>query len=211
MRFFTERRNAFWLSLAFAITFACAPVLAQAAPQSAPPPPPQKPQPNLFRATPPIPPMAPEEGDAQRTISGPYRLTYIVTDMDGSKRVGSQHYAIVLDADAKISLRLGTKIPVETGEFKAIPSVETQITYIDVGMNIQARLRQFANGLELSSRVEQSAVDSQQSVLKSPVIRATSLDSTVLLNENKPVILGNIDTPGTTHSLQVQVELSRVH
>lgn len=193
-----ERKNTFWLSLVCAITFACAPLLALAAQQGGP------------QQLPPTVEMEAAERDAHRTIPGAYRLAYTLTEMDGSKRVGLQHYAIVLDADATTSLRLGSKIPIEAGEFRENLPPQTQISYIDVGMTIDARLRQFANGLELSSHVAQSAVDSQQSLLKTPVIRQTSLQSTVLLNENKPVILGTMDTPGSTHSLQIQVELTRL-
>ncbi|MHB1960163.1 MAG: hypothetical protein ACYCO5_14210 [Acidobacteriaceae bacterium] len=204
-------KNAFWLSLVCGITLACSPVLAQ----NGAPPPPQQPQPNPMRAgraqQPPPPPMTLEERDAQRTIPAPYRLTYTLTEMDGAKRIGSQRYAIVVGADeTRTFLKLGTKIPIETGESKAGSVSHTDISYIDVGMNIAASLRQFANGLELSSDVVQSAVDSPQSLLKTPVIRQTSLESTILLNENKPIILGNVDTPGSTHSLQVTVELTRV-
>ena len=203
-------RNAFWLSLALVMTFACSSMLAQ---NGAPPP--QQPQPIPMHAgrtqQPPPPPMTHEERDAQRTIPAPYRLTYTLTEMDGAKRIGSQRYAIVVGADeTRTFLKLGTKIPIETGESKAGSVSHTDISYIDVGMNIAASLRQFANGLELSSDVVQSAVDSPQSLLKTPVIRQTSLESTTLLNENKPIILGNVDTPGSTHSLQIQVELTRV-
>ena len=204
-------RNAFWLSLALVMTFACSPMLAQ----NGAPLPPQQLQPNPMHAgrtqQPPPPPMTHEERDAQRTIPAPYRLTYTLTEMDGAKRIGSQRYAIVVGADeTRTFLKLGTKIPIETGESKAGSVSHTDISYIDVGMNIAASLRQFANGLELSSHIVQSAVDSTQTLLKTPVIRQTSLESTTLLNENKPIILGNVDTPGSTHSLQIQVELTRV-
>ena len=204
-------RNAFWLSLALVMTFACSPMLAQ----NGAPLPPQQPQPNPMHAgraqQPPPPPMTHEERDVQRTIPAPYRLTYTLTEMDGAKRIGSQRYAIVVGADeTRTFLKLGTKIPIETGESKAGSVSHTDISYIDVGMNIAASLRQFANGLELSSDVVQSAVDSPQSLLKTPVIRQTDLQNTVLLHEDKPAILGNMDTPGSTHSLQIQVELTRV-
>lgn len=78
-------------------------------------------------------------------------------------------------------------------------------------MNINASLRQFANGLELSSHFVQSAADPQQSLEKPPIIRQADLETTVLLNENKPTVLGDMLMPGSTHSLQIQVELTRLH
>ena len=212
-----ERKNTFWFSLVCAMTFVCAPVLAHAAQQGGAPPPqagqPSPPSGWTAQQPPPTPAMEAAERDAHRTIPGAYRLTYTLTEMDGTKRIGSHHYVIAVDVDAPpTSLKLGTKIPIETGASGpgSLPG-QTEISYIDIGVNIRSHLRQFANGVELNSHVVQSAVDSQQSLLKSPVIRVSDLESTVLLNENKPVILGTVDIPGSTHSLQVQVELTRVH
>lgn len=209
-------RNTFWLSLVCGIALACAPVLAQGQQQDALPPLPNGQQPGARPGSPlpPLPPpvLSPDQRDAQRTIPGAYRLTFTITEMDGNKRVNSQHYVVSGDADAPpTELKLGTKIPIETGASgaNALPS-QTQISYIDIGLSVRARLRQFANGLELSSKISQSAVDSQQSLLKSPVIRQTDLVSTVLLTENKPTTLGMMDELGTTHRLQIEVEVTRI-
>jgi hypothetical protein len=203
-------KNAFWLSLVCGITLACSPALAQGAHQDAPPPPPNGALPGS--SLPSLPPLNPEQRDAQRTISGPYRLTFTITEMDGSKKVNSQHYVVSGDADAPpTELKLGTKIPIETGASGAgaLPPL-SQITYIDIGLRINARLRKFANGLELSSNISQSAIDSRETTLKSPVIRQTSLVSTVLFAEDKLTTLGIMDELGTTHRLQIEVEVTRI-
>lgn len=204
-----ERKNVFLILLVFAMTFACAPILAQTASQGDTPL--QKPN---VRPAPPR-PWSADAAAAQRTASGPYRVTYTLTEMDGTKRVGSQRYAIVLDAGLDVppaQLRLGSKIPLETGEFHAGSGAQTQISYIDVGLNIEASLLSFANGLELRSHVIQSSVDTdtRQSLAKDPVVRQTDFKSAVLLNENKPMTIGNVDMPGTTHVLQIQVELNKL-
>jgi hypothetical protein len=215
-------RNAFWISLVCGISLACSPVLAQGAPQDAPPPPPNgeqsgPPSDGQAGTRPGLPPLPRldnmDERDSRRTITGPYRLTYTLTEMDGNKRLGSHRYEIVLDAGWDIQpsqLRLGTKVPIETGEFQANSSAQTTISYIDVGLNIEASLKQFANGLQLRSHVIQSAVDPQQSVAKQPVIRQTDFRSDILLNEGKSLTIGNVDMPGTTHVLKIEVEVNKI-
>ena len=202
-----ERKNRFPLLLALAFIFAFAPVAGHAAQQkNVPPQPPQAAQPA------PPQPDPPDQRDAQRTITGPYRITYTLTEMDGTKRVGSQRYAIVLDSGEEVpsaDLRLGSKVPLETGELQGSSTSQT-ISYVDVGLSIEASLRSFANGHELRSHVTQSEVETQQSLTKDPVIRETDFKSAVLLQENKPVIIGNVDMLGTTHVLQIQVELSKL-
>ncbi len=165
----------------------------------------------------------PSEPDAKqaalRTSPAAYRLTYTLTEMNGEKKLGSQHYAMALDRDAynafpgtKSTLRTGTKIPIATKQLgENAPSGQFEWSYIDLGLTIDANLRQFNNGLELRTHVIQSALDSQEPNSKDPVVRQTDLETSVLLNEDKPVVLGTLDTPGSTHRLVVQVELTRIH
>jgi hypothetical protein len=171
-------------------------------------------QPSSPKATSPTPQNHDEgEKNAQRTIAGPYRLTYTFKEMDGNKPIGFMHYAMVLDADAgRATLKMGTKVPIVTGEYKenSSPNSLNPISYIDLGMNFQVALRQFPNGLELRSHISESAVDTEQPNPTDPVIRQTDFENSVLLNEIKPVILGTVDMPGTTHVLQIQVEVSKL-
>lgn len=202
-----KRKNGFPLLLALTIIFASAPMAANAAQQKDVPP--QATQP----ASPQLNPA--DQRDAQRTVTGPYRITYTLTEMDGTKRVGSQRYAIVLDPGEEVpsaQLKLGSKIPIETGQASSLSQIE--ISYIDVGLTIDASLRSYKNGLELRSHIAQSDIDiyidTQRSSPKQPVIRQTDFRSAVLLQENKPVIIGNVDMLGTTHVLQIQVELTKL-
>jgi len=209
-------KNAFWLSLVCGITLACAPVLAQGQQQGAPAlSPPNGAQSGARPGSPlpPLPHLDPDERDARKTIPGPYRLTYTFRELDGSKRIGTQQYAVVSDADTGwTTLKLGTKVPIAVAEYRenSSPEAPTPMSYIDIGMNFQYRLRQFANGIELRSHIVQSAIDTQQPNPKNPVIRQSDLENTVLLQENKPVIIGTVDLPGTTHVLEIQVELMKI-
>ena len=128
--------------------------------------------------------------------------------MDGSRKVGSQHYAMMSDANAQATINLGTRVPIVIGE--ARENATAPVTYVDIGLRINTKLRQFANGLKLSTRVTQSSLGAQQSNMKAPIIREISLDSSVLLHEDKPVILGALDIPESTHRLEIQVELTNL-
>lgn len=208
-----KQRNTFWFSLVCGMTLACLPVLAQGPQDGASAPPPRN---GVLPGSPlpPLPPLDPDQRDALRTISGPYRLTYTLTEMDGTKRVGSQRYAIVLDADARPShLNLLSNIPVEV---RASPNVSAKFgENMKEETRIDSNLRQFANGMELSTQIGQdsfaratnegSAADGTP-----PITRQSLLTNTVLLSPNKPVTIGQLDIPGSTHSLQIQVELSKV-
>src|ERR1035441_8467637 len=44
-----------------------------------------------------------------------YRLTYTVTEMDGTRRIGAQHFAIVLIPGQRTTLNESSKVPIATG------------------------------------------------------------------------------------------------
>ena len=192
-----ERKNTFWLSMACAITFACAPLLVLAAQQGG------------SQQLPPTVEMEAAERDAHRSINGAYRLEYTLTEMDGNKKVGSQRYVVAADPDAPRS-RISQQSTVHVGSANGGSYVSEE-----TGIAIFAALRQFSNGLELDSSVSQTtlaaASPDTQGRLLPPEIRESKLSNTVLLSENKPVVIGQIDIPGTTHFLQIQVELTKIH
>jgi hypothetical protein len=204
-----KRKNAVLLLLVCGLTLACSPMLAQGAQQDAPPPPNGQSGARLG----PAPVLSQDERDAQRTIPGPYRLTYTFRESDGNKRIGTQQYAVALDTNPGwTTLKLGTKVPIALAEYRENRPADapTPMSYIDIGMNFECRLHQFANGMELQSHIIQSAVDTQQPNPKNPVIRQSDLQGAVLLQENKPIIIGTVDLPGTTHVLEIQVELTKI-
>lgn len=187
MKFFLQHRSVLLFSLPATFLLISLPALAQKMPTT----------------------PAASGTEAKQTISGPYRLTYTLTEMDGIKRVGSQKYSLTLNAGTRAVFNVGSKIPIETDESQTSPP-RTQVSYIDVGVNIDAHLIQAVNGFVLDTRVLQSAVDSQQSLLKTPVIRQTTVSDTALINENKPVLLGSAVIPGSTRVQKVEVELTRI-
>jgi hypothetical protein len=134
-----------------------------------------------------------------------YRLTYTVTEMDGSKQIGVQHYAMILSSGQQTSLKLGNKIPMVTSTGG---SAQTQFTYIDLGMNFDATLTEMGENAMLKSSVDQTSVAPQSSDIegvKEPIVRQASLKGESLLRPGKPATLGSVDIPGSTSHLNIEV------
>jgi type II secretory pathway component GspD/PulD (secretin) len=145
-----------------------------------------------------------------------YRLTYTVTEMDGTKRVGTQHFAMVVVSGQQTTLKQGSRVPIATGSYNATTTtganaapagIQTQFTYLDIGMNFDATLVATENGAMLKSSVEQSSIAPETSGLgpQDPVLRQTSLKGMFFLTPNKPLILGSVDIAGSTRHLDVEV------
>jgi hypothetical protein len=144
-----------------------------------------------------------------------YRLTYTVTEMDGTRRIGAQHFAIVLIPGQRTTLNENSKVPIATDSFRtgsAGAGVETQFTYIDVGMTFDATVTELGKGVRLQSKVtqasaaapEESSPEGKVSVAGQPVRRETSLEGASFLTLGKPMVLGSVDLPGSTRHLEVE-------
>lgn len=137
-----------------------------------------------------------------------YRLIYTITEMDDGKRVGTQHVSLVVVSGQRTTLKQGSKVPIATGSYNPGSSTaQTQFTYIDIGLNLDASLDESVNGVRLRSKVEQSGIAEQTTIadVREPVIRQTVLEGTSILTPGKPLVLGSLDIPGTTRHLDVEV------
>ena len=154
--------------------------------------------------------------------AGPtYRLSYTVTDLDAGKRVGVQHFSITVNYGTfagRGSVKIGNKIPIITGTYTAPgakPDMsQTQFTYLDVGLNVDARVRQVADGVLLTSKIEQSSAVQNTSTdpmfASEPIVRQSVLENTAVMTPGKPVVLGALDVPGSTHHVDLEVVLETV-
>jgi type II secretory pathway component GspD/PulD (secretin) len=142
-----------------------------------------------------------------------YRLTYKITEMDDGKRVGVQHFAMVVVTGQRTFLKQGSRVPIVTGSYSGGSSaVQTQMTYIDVGLNFDVTLDEFANGVRLRSKVEQSSIAEEKSGVgaQDPIVRQTVMEGTSFLTPGKPLVLGSLDIPGSTRRLDVEVVMEQV-
>jgi type II secretory pathway component GspD/PulD (secretin) len=143
-----------------------------------------------------------------------YRLLYTVTESDGERRVGTQHYSMIVAAGQRTMMKQGSKVPIATGSYSSSGNsvAQTQFTYLDIGMNFDALLDEFPNGVRLKTKVEQLGVAEQMSGVgaQDPVIRQSSLEGTSFLTLGKPLVLGSMDIPGSTRHLDVEVVMEAV-
>ena len=148
-----------------------------------------------------------------------YRLTYTITESDAGKRIGTQHFSMIVVSGQRTTLKQGSKIPVITGSYspggadsKTGPGVQTQYTYLDVGENFDATLSEVAHGGMLHTKVEQSSIADQKSAVNEaePIVRQTVMEGNLFLPTGKPVILGSIDIVGSTRHIDIDVMMEPI-
>jgi type II secretory pathway component GspD/PulD (secretin) len=138
-----------------------------------------------------------------------FRLTFSLAEMDGDKTVGTQKVSlIVLDDDERTIFKQGSKVPIVTGTSPDNGSAQnSQVQYEDVGLSIEAAVDGSPDTLQLRAKVAQSSVSDERSANAAgdPAIRQTTLDAGAALVPGKPLLLGSLDIPGTTHREEISV------
>lgn len=143
-----------------------------------------------------------------------YRLTYTITETDGGRRVGVQHFAMIVAAGGRTTLKNGSRVPIVTGALASGPtsSQNSQVNYIDIGLSIDASIDEFSNVSRLRTKVEQTSVAEERSGVGSqdPIVRQTTIEGSSFLTLGKPAVLGSVDVSGSTRHLDVEVVMDVV-
>lgn len=148
-----------------------------------------------------------------QSASKTYRLTYTLTESEGGKRIGAQHFSMIVVTGRKTVLKQGSKVPIATGAYNSGTSqMQTQFQYVDVGLNIAVSLEESADGVKLDTKVEQSSIADEKSGVgtQDPIVRQTVLEGTSILTRGKPLMLGSMDIPDSPRRLDVEVVMEPV-
>jgi len=158
-----------------------------------------------------------------RTLDIPhkfYRLTYTITELDAGKTVGTEHLSMVVADGQHSTVKEGDKIPVATGSYSngqaetaAGSGIQTQFTYLDIGLNFDSTLNDYNGGASLKTKVEQSSLGQPSTIagVQEPVVRQSVFEGIAFLTLGKPVMLGSIDVPNSTRRLDIAVVMDEVH
>ena len=142
-----------------------------------------------------------------------YRLTYTITELDADKTISTAHFSMVVVDGQHTTIKEGNKIPVATGSFSTDNnSSQTQFTYLDIGMNFDATLNSVEGGALLKTKVEQSSLGQPSTIagVQEPVVRQTVLEGNSFLVLGKPLMLGSVDVPNTTHRFDIAVVMDAI-
>lgn len=138
-----------------------------------------------------------------------YRLTYSFTEIDGDKSLGTQKVSVIVaDTGERAILKQGSKVPIVTGtSTESSSALTSQVQYEDVGLTIEASIGGSTDLVHLHTKIAQSNVADTRigAGTPDPTIQQTVLEETAALVPGKPLVLGSLDTPGSTHREEVSV------
>ena len=134
-----------------------------------------------------------------------YRLDFAINELENEKKINTRRYAQIQIEDYQFRpLKIGSRIPVDEGG---------QFQYIDIGTNISTKLYPQANELMLDVKAEigniAPAIEGSKSTL--PIIRQMVISGSMALVPGKPLIIGSVDDPSSTHTFQLEVTATRLN
>ena len=134
-----------------------------------------------------------------------YRLTYTISD--GGANGGLQRFVMIVGSGNKTTLKQGARVPIVTGTYGDRLDQNTQVQYMDVGINLDATLDGRGDEMHLRTKIEQTSVAEEKSNvgIQDPVIHQSVLESESAIVMGKPVVLGSVDMPGSGKRTEVSV------
>ena len=136
-----------------------------------------------------------------------YKIDFTVHDAAEAAAATVRHYTLVATPGSKVSLRLGSREPVESGN--------GQYTYLDVGVSLECSLREAADArIQLSADLDLSGIVQRAKAVEGstpdPAIGQLKLSTNAVLTPGKPALVGSIDDPVTARKFDVEATVTKV-
>jgi hypothetical protein len=154
------------------------------------------------------------QADRHETPIKPYRLDFYFIELENGKRINTRHYSMNLAGGSVDEIKIGARVPVHTGPPQTGTGgnalVDTQFSYMDVGTNIWASLRERGDDLQLEVKSDISSLDMNSrhdgdSRWLPPIVRQIKISGVTLLVTGKPIIIGSMDDPNSNREFQLEV------
>ena len=133
-----------------------------------------------------------------------------------------RRYTLVTAGSQKATLKVGSRVPVATGSFQPgtggtgiNPLVNTQFTYLDVGVDIECIVADINGKLTIHGTIDSSSIVEHEAAhgapQPNPTVGQTKLVLDTSVEPGKPTTVAAIDDPVTGRQLQVQATVTRVN
>jgi|HubBroStandDraft_2_1064218.scaffolds.fasta_scaffold356639_2 hypothetical protein len=151
------------------------------------------------------------------------KVTVVVTELDGAKKVSSLPYAFYVNVDdtshhPTSSVRMGLRVPVATGVFSNNTNQPTQFQYMDIGTNLDCAANSTSDSrykLILSvDRTSLSTPEDKKSTAATeglnistanPIVQHFSSSYNLMIRDGQTIEATSTSDPISGHVLQISV------
>lgn len=162
-----------------------------------------------------VPLQAQEKREDSNTAQ--YKVELQIQDNADTAAKGTRRYTMMIDTNGKGTFRVGNRIPYVSGSY--LPGQKepaaTQYQYVDVGVNIDTRLRDAGGGkVSLNSDIEISALVQKPAgatVSANPTISSLRMTLNTVMAPGEPVLVASVDDPITMRKFDVEATVTKVN
>ena len=144
---------------------------------------------------------------AQTARSAVYKVDFTIRDSGDAGAKTGRKYSIMVNDRQKGTFKVGNRIPMATGGGAG----NTQVTYVDVGVNLECFVAEQEGRIALRSDLDLStAVMPEKSPMPNPTISQIRLNIETTLTPGKPSVVASFDDPVTSRKFEVEATVTRM-
>lgn len=162
-----------------------------------------------------IPALSQEKRDSSnRSI---YRVEFNIRDAkDNVAAKTGRKYVLLVEGEGKSTMRVGARVPYASSTSQASPAgaVNTQFQYLDLGVNIDCRLRELANKIWLNADFDINSIvqfEKSAGAVPNPTISSARVNVTAELDAGKTALIASVDDPVVQRRLDVEATVTKTN
>ena len=140
-----------------------------------------------------------------------YRLDFVLSEVVDGKKVNSRSYSVLAQTDGRMNkLRSGARYPVSTQNEQK----NTQIQYLDIGVNIDSRLEEQNGEVSLYATIDSSNAswptpDTAHTPPGQPIIIQMRSEVRAPLRPGTSTMISSMEDPASQRRFQVDVTATK--
>ena len=149
----------------------------------------------------------------------PFKVEFRIRD--GSDAKSARRYTMLIESTGRGTFKIGERVPVASGSFQpgvggvgVSPMLNTQFSYVDVGVNIETKISRQDDWIAMVSTLDISTIveHKQQAgapAVSNPTIAQIHIALNALVPLGKPTLVASVDDPVTHQRFDVEALVTK--
>jgi hypothetical protein len=145
--------------------------------------------------------------------SSTYKVDFTIRDTGDAGGKTGRKYSLLVNRGAKTVFKVGNRVPVPTGGTSGGALVNTQFTYIDVGMNIECAVAESGSKFAMHADLDISTgvmADKSPNTALAPTISQIKVNLDTTVAAGKPTLVASFDDPVTSRKFDLDVAITKM-
>ncbi len=142
-----------------------------------------------------------------------YKVDFTIRDSGDAGGKTGRKYSLLVNRNQKTVFKVGNRVPVATGGSSSNALVNTQFTYIDVGLNIECVVAEAGPKFAMHADLDISTAvmpDKTANAVQNPTISQIRLNIDTTIPPGKPTVVASFDDPVTARKFDIDVAITKM-